>query len=67
MGPSLKYVHANVGIFTHFLPLGCFKAIEFRFFLTPLPLEHTYFMDGLYGKSHLVPAFIYLREQTCRI
>ena len=32
MGPSIKYVHSNVGILTHFLPLECFKAIELRFF-----------------------------------
>ena len=37
------------------------------FFSTLLPLERTYFMDGLYAKFQLVPAFIYLWEQTCRI
>ena len=67
MGTSIKYSHSNVGIFRHFLPIVCFKTIEWHHkskmytFLALSPLKRAYFIDCLYAKSHLVPAFIYLK------
>ena len=57
MAPSLKYIHANVGIFTHFLPLGCFKAIEFRFLFDPSPLRAYILYGWSLWKIPLSPSF----------